>query len=115
MDYISAYLSIGTRLLLFATFSIITNANYENLPEKANKTYEKIIPCLKDNKVMSGRSSATWTFPIDAEAHYKQLLKLTGKYRNIPVHEAAGNINFVNNCFSAQFFIYIYRISWSMD
>lgn len=65
---------------------------------QVQRTYAKLVPCLKDNRLVLGNYK--FNFPNDAEAHYQDVLRHTAKYRNITMHEAAG----VN----ATFFVFVF-------
>ena len=67
----------------------LTYSEGDSLSERAARTYEKIIPCLKNNKMVHDFNASSFKFPDDAEAHYKELLEKTIPHRVVPVHDWA--------------------------
>ena len=60
---------------------------------KADRTYNTLLPCIKDNPLLSldfVKAMDAWALPVDAESHYRELLKKTEKFRNHPSHEVHG-------------------------
>ncbi len=53
----------------------------------ANTTYANVLPCLKSAWMLAGKDTSHYTFPHDAEKHYKELKEATEKFRKAPVHE----------------------------
>ena len=72
----------------------------------ANNTYQKVLPCVMSSKIMQlkSKSNLNLEFPIDGENHYKELLAVTEKYRNISFHQYFGyNGPWIENLFINQF------------
>ena len=77
----------ATILITVATLRLGAARNMTgSLEERARVTYERLVPCIMDNKVVEGRKSFALKFPVDAEEHYKLVLERTAKYRNIKPH-----------------------------
>jgi len=64
--------------------------NETQLAEVAKATYARLLPCILDNPNAPSLEKRNFVFPSDAEAHYKELLAKTSKWRNHPVHEVLG-------------------------
>eukprot|EP01041_Mallomonas_annulata_P001111 gene1111-2158_t len=58
--------------------------NYRRLVGKSSNTYKKLYPCIIGN--ISTVEMSKWEIPEDAEAHYREILKVTSKFRNVAIH-----------------------------
>lgn len=62
-----------------------------SLSERANITYSKVLPCLNEAWIMDKWiSKGNWTFPTDAEEHFKHLNAKAAAFRIAPIHHYAG-------------------------
>ena len=62
-----------------------------SLGDKANLTYSKVLPCLNKAWIMDKwEINGTWSFPSDAEEHYRDLNAKAAAFRVAPIHHYAG-------------------------
>jgi len=65
-----------------------------------------VLPCLQNSKFLRDKDLSKWAYPADAEAHYKDLLVQTRRFRDgIPVHEGPAGYRgpWVENIFYSRF------------
>ena len=60
-----------------------------DLKDIAKATYEKALPCLLSTWMMADRKPSEFQFPDDAEAHFKDILDKTARFRSMPIHSYA--------------------------
>ena len=68
-----------------------------DLRKRANRTYEKVMPCISNTWMYEGKDRAffdSWRFPDDAEHHFELLKNVTEKFRQAPVHDYSGYVSF---------------------
>ena len=62
-----------------------------SLSDRANLTYSKILPCLNKAWIMNKwEINGNWSFPSDAEEHYRDLNAKAAAFRVAPIHHYAG-------------------------
>ena len=61
----------------------------ETLERIANATYLKVMPCLKSAWIMDSWQTKNFSFPLDAEEHFKNLTEKTEIFRNTRIHRYA--------------------------
>jgi hypothetical protein len=83
--YWSITIVIGVSLLTHAFAAL--DAEFV---KKAELTYQKLLPCLKNRAGLNMENMDKIKFPADAEEHYKDLLEKTLPYRNHKPHSWAG-------------------------
>lgn len=66
-----------------------SSSSASSLPVPYTETYSKIAGCLLHNKNLSHFSVSSFRYPQDAEAHYKELLQKTAKYRKHNMHSVS--------------------------
>jgi hypothetical protein len=65
-----------------------------------------VLPCLQNSKFLRDKDLSKWAYPADAEAHYKDLLMQTRRFRDgITVHEGPAGYRgpWVENIFYSRF------------
>jgi hypothetical protein len=61
----------------------------KELRRKAKITYDKVLPCINDAWMMKSWPAINFTFPSDAEEHYKDLNTRAARFRKANVHAYA--------------------------
>jgi len=69
------------QLLLLLTLVVISTSD-----NAAIETYKKVLPCMKRSWMLKDVDVTKWKYPVDAEAHYYEILNKTEKFRVTPVH-----------------------------
>jgi hypothetical protein len=64
-----------------------TNKTFENYAKNCTEIYERLLPCIMNSRYAHKRIPSNWSYPIDAEEHYSNLLFETRMYRNFTIHE----------------------------
>lgn len=65
------------------------NLETETFEVKANATYLKVQPCLTSAWIMDSWETKNFTFPLDAEEHFRSLKEKTEIFRNTKIHQYA--------------------------
>ena len=65
------------------------NLKSDTLEGVANATYYKVMPCLQSAWIMDSWATKNFTFPLDAEEHFKNLTEETEIFRNTRIHHYA--------------------------
>ena len=97
-----SYVHVLVLLLIILSFS--QSIPTLSLAEIANRTYSKVIPCIKSAWMMENKNTLDWKFPDDAELHFDDIRNRTAKFRSAPVHEYASYEGpWIENIFISQF------------
>lgn len=87
-----------------STPSALHNVSSPEFRAIAAETYRKVLPCLNGTWMYANKPPVHFEFPIDAEEHFKEIIKKTEPYRNAPVHSYAGYDGpWIENIFIAKF------------
>ena len=65
------------------------NLETQILGEIAYATYAKVLPCLNSNWMMESWMIKNFTFPVDAEEHFRSLKAKTETFRKTKIHHYA--------------------------
>ena len=69
--------------------------NEKNVPfkQKVEEIYRRVAPCLQPSATLTPQRLA---FDQDLEAHYRDVLAVTGQYRGMVPHNGSGNYRGMN-------------------
>jgi hypothetical protein len=63
--------------------------SFKELKRKSKITYDKVLPCINVAWMMKSWAAINFTFPQDAEEHYKDLNNRAARFRRARVHAYA--------------------------